>query len=115
MTMHTDEAADSVVLLYTTWPDGAAAEAAARTLLDERLIACANIFPAGRSVFRWDGDVQAEAETVAFFKTSKARAGAARTRLTELHPYDEPCILALPADPGLSATGFVQWVASETR
>ncbi|MGY6662723.1 MAG: divalent-cation tolerance protein CutA [Glycocaulis sp.] len=114
MTMHTDEAAESVVLLYTTWPDGAAAEAAAQTLLAERLIACANIFPAGRSVFRWKVEVRTEAETVALFKTSKARAGATRTRLTELHPYEEPCILALPADPGLSAAGFVQWVESET-
>lgn len=115
MTTHSDDAADGVVLLYTTWPDGGGAETAAHTLLAERLIACANIFPAGRSVFRWDGEVRTEAETVALFKTSKARAGAARTRLTDLHPYDEPCILALPADTDFSAAGFVQWVASETR
>jgi periplasmic divalent cation tolerance protein len=112
--MHMDDASECVVLLYTTWPDGAAAEAAARTLLEERLIACANIFPAGRSVFRWEGEVRTEAETVALFKTSKARAEAVRTRLIDLHPYDEPCILALPTDTALSAPGFVRWVLSET-
>lgn len=106
--------AEAVVLFYTTWPDGAVAELAARTLLDERLIACANILASGRSVFRWEGTVSAEAETVALFKTSKAHASDACTRLGELHPYDEPCILALPADTDLSAKGFLDWVAGET-
>jgi len=114
MTMHTDQSDDGVVVLYTTWPDDAAAAAAAGTLLDEKLIACANILPAGRSIFRWDGTVTEDAETIALFKTSKARAGNARTRLVALHPYDEPCVLALPADTPLSASGFVSWVVSET-
>lgn len=114
MTKQTGSALEEVVILYTTWPDGGAAESAAHTLLEERLIACANIFPVGRSVFRWENRVQAEAETVALFKTSQARAGEARTRLTHLHPHDEPCILAVPANTALSAPGFVSWVANET-
>ncbi|KPP80656.1 MAG: periplasmic divalent cation tolerance protein [Oceanicaulis sp. HLUCCA04] len=114
MTMHTDQSEDGVVVLYTTWPDEASASAAARTLLDEKLIACVNILPAGRSIFRWDGAVTEEAETIALFKTAKARASDARTRLVALHPYDEPCVLALPADTPLSAGGFVSWVMSET-
>lgn len=113
MTMHTDQSEDGVVVLYTTWPDDAAAAAAARTLLDEKLIACANILPSGRSIFRWDGAVTEEAETIALFKTSKVRADNARTRLVELHPYDEPCVLARPADTALSASGFVSWVLSQ--
>src|SRR5690606_29947944 len=40
-TMHMDDRSEDVIVLYTTWPDGAGAQAAARTLLDERLIACA--------------------------------------------------------------------------
>jgi periplasmic divalent cation tolerance protein len=114
MNMQMDEAPEGLILLYSTWPDEAAAEAAARALLEERLIACANIMPAGRSVFRWEGKVTAEAETVALFKTTRARAGDARTRLVDLHPYDEPCVLALPVDTAASAAGFLAWVARET-
>lgn len=114
MTTHTDPPSSSVVMLYTTWPDREAAQKAAHTLLDEGFIACANILPAGHSVFRWDGEVREEAETIALFKTSLARAGQARDRLADLHPYDEPCILALPAETSLSAAGFVRWVAGET-
>lgn len=103
------------VILYTTWPGGEAAAQAARTLLDERLIACANILPAGRSIFRWEGRIEDGPETVALFKTSAERAGEARDRLTALHPYDEPCILALEADTQNSAAGFLAWIGSETR
>jgi periplasmic divalent cation tolerance protein len=114
MVMHMDDPSGGVILLYTTWPDGASAEAAARVLTGERLVACVNVMPAGRSIFRWEGEVRTEAETIALFKTSKARAEAVRTRLTELHPYDEPCVLALDADTALSASGFVRWVLTET-
>lgn len=103
------------VILYTTWPDGDAAAQAAHTLLEERLIACANIFPAGRSAFRWEGGIEDSAETVALFKTSPARAGEARDRLIALHPYDEPCVLALDVDAEESAAGFLAWIGSETR
>lgn len=103
------------VILYTTWPDGDAAAQAARTLLEERLIACANIFPAGRSVFRWEGRIEDGAETVALFKTRPARAGEVRDRLIALHPYDEPCVLALDVDAEKSAAGFLAWIGSETR
>lgn len=106
---------DGAVIIYTTWPDGDAAADAARALLDERLIACANILPAGRSVFRWEGRIEDGPETVALFKTSPERAGEARDRLIALHPYDEPCVLVLDVDADKSAAGFLAWIGLETR
>lgn len=101
-------------ILYTTWPDAETAEATARVLIQARLIACANIFPAGRSVFRWDGEVRAEAETVMILKTPAALAASVCDRLVASHPYETPCILALAPDSTASAAGFLDWVASET-
>ncbi len=103
------------VILYTTWPDGDAAAKAARVLLEEHLIACANIFPAGRSVFRWEGRIEDASETIALFKTRASRAEALRDRLIMLHPYDEPCVLALDVDADKSAAGFLAWIGAETR
>ncbi|MEE2566169.1 divalent-cation tolerance protein CutA [Hyphobacterium marinum] len=102
-------------LIYTTWPDAALAENAAHTLLEERLIACANIFPAGRSVFRWEGEVQAEAETVMILKTGAGRASAVRDRVSALHPYDTPAIVGIPALDGATCANFAAWVVAETR
>jgi len=102
-------------LIYTTWPDAALAETAARILLEERLIACANIFPAGRSIFRWEGQIQAEAETVVILKTGAGRASAVRERVSALHPYDTPAIVGIPALDGATSASFAAWVDAETR
>lgn len=109
------DAPDATVILYTTWPDPEGPARAAAVLLEERLIACANVLSPMVSVFRWEGEVQTEDETPVLFKTSRARAEEATARLLALHPYDEPCVLALPAEPGLSAAGFAAWVAAETK
>lgn len=106
---------DGAVIVYTTWPDGEAAAKAAHVLLEERLIACANIFPVGRSVFRWEGRIEDASETIALFKTHPSRAEALRDRLIALHPYDEPCVLALDVEADKSAAGFLAWMGAETR
>lgn len=101
-------------LLYTTWPDRASAEAAAHTLLDERLIACANILGASTSIYRWQGQVETADELVALFKTSQAKAGAARDRIAALHPYEEPAILNLAVDANGTSADFLVWIEGET-
>lgn len=60
------------VTLYSTWPTLESAEAAARTLLEGRLIACANIVPGVRSLFRWEDQICVEPEAVMFAKTTDA-------------------------------------------
>lgn len=101
-------------LIYTTWPDTASAETAAARLLEDRLIACANVLSASTSIYVWQGEVKREQEIIALFKTSARTAGAARDKLAELHPYDEPCIIALEVDAAPSAQGFLDWVEAET-
>jgi periplasmic divalent cation tolerance protein len=102
------------VTLYSTWPDRASAEAAAAALVQERLIACANILPEATSVFRWQDEVQRAAEVVMFAKTAAPRATAARDALIRLHPYDLPCVVALRLDHETSSSSFLTWIESET-
>lgn len=101
-------------LLYTTWPDEESAAAAAETLLGEELIACANILGRATSIFRWEGEARRETEIIALFKTAPERANALSRRLAELHPYEEPCILALDVAREASAPGFLAWARAET-
>lgn len=102
------------VTFYSTWPDLASAEAAARRLLEQRLIACANIVPGAISVFRWRGEVRAEPETVMFAKTTSQHAAAARDALLAEHPYELPCVVALELDVEKSSSAFLAWIGSET-
>ena len=88
-------ARDARVVLVTT-PDADSARHIARTLVEERHAACGNIVPRITSIFRWQGVVQEEAETLLVLKTSDDRLAALTERVTELHPYDVPEVLALP-------------------
>ena len=101
----------AVAFLYVTAPDADAAAALARTLVEERLIACGNVLPGVRSVYRWDGAVTEDAEAVLICKTTAANAAAAAERIAELHPYDLPAVTRFDAAGGLP--DFLRWVAGE--
>ena len=103
-------AAGDVRVVMVTTPDVATARSIARTLVDERHAACGNIVPGVTSIFRWQGAVQEEAETLLLLKTSAERLGALSARVTELHPYDVPEVLALPVAYGNQP--YLDWLAA---
>lgn len=98
------------VLLYTTWPDAAAAAAAARTLVEERLAACINILGPVASVYRWQGAIEAADEVVVLLKTTQGRVAALKAALPTVHPYEVPELLVLPIADGLPP--YLAWVAA---
>lgn len=110
--MNAGDTADAVVLVLTTLPDAARAEELARRLLEEHLIACANLLPGVRSLFRWNGELQQEAEVLVLMKTRRRRVPELLRRVPELHPYELPEVLALPVEAGLDA--YCAWVVTET-
>ena len=103
------------VWIYTTWPEAQSASKAAGLLVGEKLAACANILPGVQSVFEWEGEIQRESECAMVLKTSAQAAPRLRARFVELHPYDEPCFLALKADNDLSAPDFLNWIRAQTK
>ena len=102
----------NAILLYVAFPDNGAAEAMATQLLSERLIACANIFPPHQSHYRWQGKIEKTNEVAAIFKTQAVLSEKLMARVKALHPYETPCILALPVLAGDS--NFLAWIAAET-
>lgn len=89
-------------LILSTFADEASASAAVRTLLDERLIACGNMIPGIRSIYRWKGAVEDASEIQVLLKTDQDYATRCMERLAELHPYEVPEILLL----GVEETSF---------
>lgn len=102
-----------VCLVLCTAPDEASAERVVRPLLEERLIACANLLPRARSLYWWRGQVEEASEVVLLMKTAADRVEALRQRLPQLHPYDVPELLMVPVEGGLEP--YLAWVVSETR
>ena len=104
---------EQIALLYTTWPDAETAEKVARAAVAERLCACVNILPQGRSIYRWGEGIEAAAETMAVFKTTQAHADALSAFIIANHPYDVPAVVSVATTPAGSSPDFLRWVAGE--
>ena len=105
---------NEVVVIYTTWPDAETAEAFAAEAVAERLAACANILSPMQSIYRWNGAVDRTAETPMVLKTSLACSERLRDLVLSRHPYETPCIIALPVQSEGSNPAFLDWIAQET-
>jgi len=101
-----------VLVVLVTAPSLDKAAAIARALVEERLAACGNVLPGLRSIYRWEGNVQDDAEALLVLKTTRARFPALRDRILQLHPYQVPEVLALPVEAG--SEPYLAWVAGET-
>lgn len=99
-------------IVWMTVPDAETGERIARTLVDERLIACANLLPGVTSVYRWEGAVHAEPELLVIMKTRRDRLARLFERAAELHPYQVPELVAAPLEASLPA--YRAWVAAES-
>jgi periplasmic divalent cation tolerance protein len=91
-----------------TAPNRAVAEEIADRLVQEGLIACANIAADVTSVYRWQGAIERADEILVIMKTTDGQAGRVVTRVRELHPYDVPEVLFLPVTTGDHA--YMSWV-----
>jgi len=100
--------ANSVVIVLTTWPADRDPAVLARQLVGERLAACVSAQAPMTSIYRWEGAVQEESERQLVIKTSAARLEALQTRLHELHPYQVPEFIVVPA-AGASPK-YAQWL-----
>lgn len=99
-------------LLYITAADRSQALAIGRALVQERLVACVNLLDGVTSIYRWDGAIQEEPETVLIAKTMSEKVDSVTARVLELHDYDCPCVVSIDIEAGNPA--FLRWIEEET-
>ena len=126
---------DQVILAITTCPDEASAQAVATALVQERLATCVNRIEGVRSTYLWskaakglsttpskgvtfaddfsDSRLQDEAEILLIIKTTAGRLDELRTRLSALHPYELPELLAIEVAGGNER--YLDWVRMGVR
>lgn len=83
-----------------------------RRLVEDRLAACGHQTPAIRSIYRWDGAVQDDPEARVALHTRLSLVDRIVERADAEHPYDVPCVIALPVIAGNPA--YLDWVRAET-
>ncbi|MBK8908939.1 MAG: divalent-cation tolerance protein CutA [Rhodospirillales bacterium] len=99
-------------MIYVTAASQDEALSIGATLVEERLVACANVLGDITSVYRWDGEVQEETEVALVLKTRSDLVDRVTQRVMELHDYTCPCVVALPIVGG--NPDYIAWIAAET-
>ncbi len=100
------------VLVYITAPSEQEANTLTSALLEQRLIACANIHGPVTSLYRWEGQRQEASEWVIIGKTQGKHQQQVTDFVTGHHSYDCPCVLFTPISGGFRP--FLDWVTAET-
>lgn len=102
-----------ISLVTITVGSGDEALSIARTLVAERLVACVQIIPRIRSIYRWKGQVCDEEEHLLLMKTRSDLFPTLQNRIRELHSYEVPEIVSFSITDGLPE--YLSWVIENTR
>ena len=106
-----EEAPRAVVVLITTPTEDA--EGIAGAILEAQLAACVNIVAAVRSLFWWQGSLEAQEESLLIVKSTAGAVERLTALVRTLHPYEVFELVALPIEAGNPA--YLDWIHSSVR
>lgn len=102
----------AALVVLVTCPDAQVAEAIAGRLVTEGLAACVNQIPGITSTYQWEGRLHRDSEILLMAKTTAERLRALEARVTALHPYELPEIIAIPVCGG--SERYLAWLGHRT-
>jgi periplasmic divalent cation tolerance protein len=85
----------------------------ASILVEEKIVACANIVSPIRSIYRWQGKICDENEILMIIKTTHSLFEKLKNRVKELHPYEVPEIICVKISDGLDE--YLRWINDSTE
>jgi periplasmic divalent cation tolerance protein len=106
-----DMIAEYLIVLITASTEEEAARIG-HTVVGERLAACVNIIRPLRSIYRWQGRIEDEQEVLLLVKTRGDLFERLKNRVSVLHSYAVPEIIALPLAAGNGP--YLNWLKQET-
>lgn len=98
------------VMIFCTCPDQDSAERIAHHLVANRLVACVNLLPGVRSIYRWQDQIEQAQEHLLLIKTQKTSFERVQQAIEQMHPYEVPEIIAVPIEQG--AERYLKWIDS---
>lgn len=96
------------VVVFVTAKDLAQARSIGQGLLNEKLIACANVIKGVESMFWWKGKIDKAGEAMLVIKTRKDLFKKVCSSVKKLHSYDTPEVIALPIIVGNK--DYLNWI-----
>ncbi len=102
----------SARFVYITASSEEEAARIGKRLVEDRLVACANIIGSIRSFYWWEGKIQEDQEAVVIVKTREELMERLMDAVRSLHSYECPCVVSLPIVEG--NPDFLRWIYDET-
>lgn len=99
-------------IVYFTGKDREEVHRIGKNLVEERLIAGANIFPI-ESIYHWKGKIEESKEFAAICKTREENVRAVTEAIKKLHSYEVPCVVKVRIDAGHKP--FLDWITESTK
>lgn len=100
-----------VSTIYSTFASELEAQTIALQLLQNRLIACANIMSI-KSMYEWEKTICNDHEWAAIFKTSESKQQEVALYIEQAHSYKIPCILI---ENKLCNQAYYEWILAQTH
>ncbi|MEW6247973.1 MAG: divalent-cation tolerance protein CutA [Nitrospirota bacterium] len=105
----TEQASEVVVLVTASSQEEAIR--LANLAVERKLAACATVIPHVRSIYRWEGKIHDEQESLIVFKTASSFFSALEEAIKRHHSYSVPEIIALPIV--LGSQPYLDWLRGE--
>jgi len=100
-------------VVLVTAPNDTEAERIAQKVVKKGLAACVNIVPKLLSIYRWEGSVERDTETLLIIKSTKKALPKLQKRIKKMHSYKVPEIVVLKVDGG--DKGYLKWIDSVVK
>jgi periplasmic divalent cation tolerance protein len=105
--------ADEIIQVVTTTADKEDAEMLAQALLTKRLAGCVQVSGPITSSYWWNNRLEHGTEFTCIIKTIRSLYPEVEQTLLELHPYDQPEILAVAVSD--VSPGYAQWLREQVK
>ena len=98
----------NALIVLVTVPNIEEASRIADALVGGRLAACVNILGGIESVYRWEGKIARDSETLMVIKTTDERYAELEVQIKALHSYTTPEVIAIRIERGSEA--YLKWL-----
>jgi periplasmic divalent cation tolerance protein len=101
------------IVVFLTAPSGEEATRLADLLMNAHLAACVQILPEMESVYRWQGQIERQAEILLIVKTAAGKFAELEREVRALHRYETPEIVAVPIVAG--SQPYLDWLSESLK
>ena len=96
------------LIVFVTTSSDEEANRIAEALVGQRLAACVNIISAIQSIYRWEGEITRDQESLMIIKTTDERYAELERSVKEMHSYSTPEVVALKVVRG--SQQYLKWL-----